>query len=155
MSTRTEPPLRPPGQTLALATPKGELIQLIEEVIDEREDRAWGGWDGYRIVTDRQTIKVMIDNGQSCCESWGYLHSEDDLDKYVGAILTDIEVTDTQNQGARVKRDCTGMYDGGAMFVDFKTSRGTFQLVVYNEHNGYYGHSVRLISDQVTKEDTL
>jgi hypothetical protein len=37
------------------------------------------------------------------------------------------------------------MYEGGAMFINFITDVGVFQIVAYNEHNGYYGHESVLV----------
>ena len=36
------------------------------------------------------------------------------------------------------------------MFVNFETSSGTFQLTCYNSHNGYYGHDVTVVSNQLS-----
>ena len=45
---------------------------------------------------------------------------------------------------------------GGIQFVDFVTDRGTFQLAVYNSHNGYYGHGILVLkNDEVLLEDDL
>lgn len=39
------------------------------------------------------------------------------------------------------------IYDiDGVMFINIETTKGFLQFVVYNEHNGYYGHSVLLVS---------
>jgi hypothetical protein len=40
---------------------------------------------------------------------------------------------------------------GGTQFVDFETSKGVFQLTVYNRHNGYYGHDILIESKQTGK----
>ena len=42
-----------------------------------------------------------------------------------------------------------------AMFVNFETSNGTFQLTMYNTHNGYYGHSAVLVSKQLNVREIL
>ena len=49
---------------------------------------------------------------------------------------------------------------GGIMFVNFVTSKGVMQFVLYNEHNGYYGHDVhvgKMVADVTTilHSDTL
>lgn len=33
-----------------------------------------------------------------------------------------------------------------AMFINVETTRGLLQFAAYNEHNGYYGHDVLLVS---------
>lgn len=35
---------------------------------------------------------------------------------------------------------------GSAMFINVETTKGLLQFVAYNEHNGYYGHEVKLVS---------
>lgn len=134
-----------------------EKITKIEEVFNLNEDGgttddSYYGFDGFRVSTDKQDITVLISNGQSCCENWGYLVSEDDTEKFVGATLKDVTITDT----ALITHDDLKYLDEGeAMFVNFETSKGTFQIAVYNGHNGYYGHSVKVNSTQVTREDVL
>jgi hypothetical protein len=113
--------------------------------------------DGYKVTTDKTEILVLIDNGQSCCESWGYMASEDDLSAYIGAELQRVLVTDTALNREAVER--SGFYDGecsNIQFVDFETSKGVFQLAVYNAHNGYYGHGIVVaIGDDIIHQDTL
>jgi hypothetical protein len=41
------------------------------------------------------------------------------------------------------------------MFVNLETDKDTLQLTVYNSHNGYYGHSAFIRSNQINKEITL
>lgn len=49
------------------------------EKILKIEETSFDGKDGFVITTDQQEIKLGIDNGQCCCENWGYFMSEDDL----------------------------------------------------------------------------
>lgn len=112
--------------------------------------------DGYKVDTDEQSVYVLIDNGQSCCEDWGYFASEDDMTPFIGAELTDIVLTDKALNTQKVEQ--SGYYDdaGGIQFVDFVTDRGTFQLAVYNAHNGYYGHGIVIAKgDEVVLNNTL
>ena len=138
-----------------------EVITAITEI--ERECR-WGTEAGFEIQTNRQTILLMIDNDASCCEHWGYLMSEDDLDKFVGARLLGVRITDT-NRSSRTfnpygfekpEPENNEDLDGGdVMFVDIQTDRGILQFVTYNSHNGYYGHEVRVKSEQLTHSEIL
>ncbi len=113
--------------------------------------------DGYMIETDKHKFYVLIDNGQSCCESWGYLASEDDLSRFVGSTLLEISLTDTALNKQKVEN--SNYYDGdegGIQFVDFVTSAGTLQLAVYNAHNGYYGHGILIAKDtEIILNNTL
>lgn len=138
----------------------------MNEKIIRIEEGSWSsntssGWkqsyDGFLIVTEEQTIKVGIDNGQNCCESWGYLASQDDLSGFSGAVLLNIKVTDAELRAYTVDELPTkSEWEGGsAMFVDFETDRGVFQIVAYNSHNGYYGHEAVVISRDLNYEEYL
>jgi len=103
--------------------------------------------DGYKIETEKHTVYVLIDNGQNCCENWGYFSSEDDTSQYIGAELNEINLTDIALN--KQKFEESDYYDdaGGIQFVDFLTNKGVFQLAVYNAHNGYYGHGILVAKD--------
>jgi len=126
----------------------GSLISLL------------GGYrtmNGYVVKTNKQQFTILIDNEQSCCENWGYFSTDDDLNDHVGATLKDIELTDTALNVASIKEHDLDYLDaGGVQFVTFKTTRGDFQLAVYNAHNGYYGHGILVaIDDMIILDDTL
>lgn len=145
-----------------------ELIQSVAE-IEGRDADGWGTEAGFEIKTDRQTISLMIDNDSSCCEEWGYLMSEDDTAKFVGAALLGVRLTDTNRSSTQFfKTGDEGYYeadwddpkvehvsDGEVMFVNIETDRGVLQFVAYNSHNGYYGHEVRVKSEQLTHSEVL
>lgn len=98
--------------------------------------------DGYEIKTDITEVYVLIENVQNCCEDWGYFASEDDLSYFIGAELKEVKLTDTALNKTRADPLVENLECGGIQFVDFVTSKGTFQLAVYNAHNGYYGHNI-------------
>jgi hypothetical protein len=132
-----------------------EKILAINEISDEKID--WDTCDGFAILTDRQTIKLLISNEQSCCEDWGYFMSEDNFDEYIGAEVIEISLTNT-TLNTRKYEEHIGEYglDGGdVMFVNIITSNGRLQFVAYNAHNGYYGHSAYVFSEQLTHEEGL
>jgi len=123
-----------------------EKILRIEECIN------YNGKDGYLIITDKQTIMVGISNEQCCCENWGYLMSEDNLDDFNGAILISISSVDNELKSNMIEED---LDEGEAMFINFETSAGLLQFVAYNSHNGYYGHSAVCVSKQLNIEEYL
>lgn len=114
-------------------------------------------YDGYKINTTEQEYLILIDNGQCCCESWGYFVSEDDISSYVGKQLVDVSLTDKALNNKKVEE--SGYYDdcGGIQFVDFKFSDGSvLQFAVYNAHNGYYGHPIIIAKGKdIILQDTL
>lgn len=130
-------------------------IESIAEVKDVAKVR--NGYstsmDGYVVHTDAHTFEVLIDNEQSCCESRGYLTSEDALDPFVGAQLREVQLTDSARNVTKVKESHQYEDAGGIQFVDFVTDRDVFQLAVYNGHNGCYGHEILIQKDDVVLAD--
>lgn len=84
-------------------------------------------------------------NCECCCENWGYLSSEDDFGSFIGSELKNVYVTDSE-LGTIVSNMKEDLDAGSAMFINVETTRGLLQFAAYNEHNGYYGHDVRLVS---------
>ena len=121
-----------------------EMIQSIHEV-DGVNDKMVG----YQVTTNQHQYRVLIRDQPSCCEQWGYITSEDDLSGYVGSTLLAVKLTDTALRTAVMQElEETDFDCGGIQFVDFVTDKGVFQLAVYNSHNGYYGHRVRITKDE-------
>ena len=116
------------------------------------------------------TNMILIDNLQNCCENWGYMVSEDNFEDFIGKDLISIELTDTAlnkdnieniakyKQRADYIIECLNFINtGGIQFIDFKMSDGNvLQFAVYNEHNGYYGHSIIVAKDkEILLQNTL
>lgn len=126
-----------------------EIIKSIEYF--QPFEGEYKGMEGYKIVTDKQEILILINNSQQCCEEWGYeacsekgiLETQDDLDDYIGAEILDIEIIDTEKDIYKSLTDRVyRFYSSNAEFVNIKTSKGKLQFAVYNAHNGYYGHKI-------------
>lgn len=130
-----------------------EKILKIEEVTDDNTPE-WLA-DGFAITTDKQVIKLLIDNGQSCCESWGYFMSEDDLEQFIGADLLDVNLTDAALNTKQIEKNKDNIDCDEVMFVNINTSKGLLQFVAYNDHNGYYGHNAYVFSEQLTHIECL
>lgn len=128
-----------------------EKILRVEETAFKRDGEDWRSYVGYQIVTNEQTIKFGISEGQSCCENYGYFITNDDASEFEGATLKSIDVVDD----CLKKEKAPDFYEGGVMFVNFETSKGTLQFTAYNSHNGSYGHTAVLLSKQKTAEDVL
>lgn len=144
----------------------GDVKMKINDVIKEIKsgDAIVPGFDGYEIVTEGgMVIRALVSNAENCCESWGYMSSEDDLNDYIGATLLSIKVIDENLDEktawqSRIYEEANGSPwdEGGAMFVNVNTDRGTFQIAVYNSHNGYYGHEAMVtVDDKVLENDCL
>lgn len=125
------------------------IIESIQEVKGMTEKSihsslpvsARTSYDGYQITcSDGGKFSVVIDNGQDCCENWGYLTSEDDLSEFIGARLLSVHTTDKALNTKVLEKDKLKTKE--CVFVTFQTDKGNFQIVAYNQHNGYYGHDV-------------
>lgn len=128
-----------------------EKILAINEDGFKKGTGYYCGFDGFNIVTSEQTIKVGISNSSNCCENWGTVTSEDTFEDFIGAELLSVEVVNDKLE----KTVLPELYEGSCMFVNFNTSKGLFQLVVYNDHNGYYSHEAVVISRELNHEEYL
>jgi hypothetical protein len=123
-----------------------EIIKKIEEFDKD--------YAGYKITTDKQIITFSIYNNQCCCESYGYLSSDEFLDNFIGAELLSIKRVESVD-GIINSYELNDLDCGDAIFINVETSEGLLQFAVYNAHNGYYGHSVKLESMQLKFEDCI
>lgn len=120
---------------------------MTEKIIAIREFENEGS-EGYIIKTTEQEITFSIDNCQQCCESFGYMTSDDDLQDFIGRELRGIAVVDEDY--ARFDLEDFWLDAGGVVFIEVQTDIGSFQVALYNSHNGYYGHTVSISSNQLT-----
>lgn len=85
----------------------------------------------FSFVSDDEQM-IIYDDGQSCCE-YRYMHTDDDLEYYIGSRLMSMEVSNGPeefDEWGEVRE---------SQFLKITTSKGVFTVVNYNEHNGYYG----------------
>jgi hypothetical protein len=131
-----------------------EKILRIEEIIFEKTKCDWQSFVGFQIITDLQTIQIGISNGQSCCENFGCIITNDETKEFIGAELKSLAIVDTALNNKKIE-ELEYLDNGGAMFVNLETSEGLLQFVAYNAHNGYYGHEAVLVSKQLNHEERL
>lgn len=106
-------------------------------------------YDGWKIITDENEYHILINNGQSCCESWGYIVSENNFSEFIGKDIKDVRLTDTKLNNSSVYSDLEHLDAGGVQFVNFEFSDGcVLQFAVYNGHNGYYGHGIIIAKNE-------
>lgn len=121
-----------------------EIVLSVTEVDDQHlNHREYTRYSGYAIKTSTRLIKILIDLETSCCESPGYFCSEDNFEDFISAEVLDVKVVDT----ALKVYEITDFEEGGVMFVNLETSKGTLQFAAYNQQNGYYGHNAILMID--------
>lgn len=108
----------------------------------------YGSYDGYLVETTKHKYHILIENGHSCCEEWGFMISEDEPNYFINNELLEVRLTDTALNQARIDEKIPyGLEEGSIQFVDFATTNDVFQIAVYNSHNGYYGHSIIVAKD--------
>lgn len=134
-------------------------IKIIENVEESYTDNhgsvytTYSKYIGYSITTDKQIIEMLISNGSECCENYGHICSEDDFDKFIGAKILKIYRVDQSLKSHKIDLDAinvdgeSGLED--AVFINIETDRGLLQFVIYNFHNGYYGHYVIIKSNEL------
>lgn len=117
-------------------------------------------WLGYTITTEKQIVRVYIGNYTICCEEFDVVLltpsnidvSALDLEKETINLLSvgwakddkvapqfQEQFTDIVTNG-KVSYENMCACDLGHLVIDLQTSRGLWQLVAYNHHNGYYRH---------------
>lgn len=135
-----------------------EKIHEIREVTNEKlSGNSWTSYEGFQIQTDLQLISIFIENEGKCCERSGYVVSEDDLSQFQGAEIREIVIVDTAlNTKVRNATDSDNedKYPH-TLFVNVETNVGLLQFALYNMHNGYYGHDVRVVSKQLLHSAVL
>jgi hypothetical protein len=126
-------------------------ILSIKEIMNYEIKKGYS-FDGYEIITEQERYLILISNMQNCCEDWGYTTTNDDVNDFIGSELIAITFTDTSLNTLNIKKisDYGYMHDiVGIKFVNFITSNGMLQLAVYNAHNGFYGHDIKVIKNNV------
>lgn len=106
---------------------KSSLNKTIKSIYLDSEN------DELNMIFTDDSHLVIKDDGQSCCEH-RFMSTDDDLDYYVGSQFINIEITG----GECDNEDEYGGCDE-TQFLDITTSKGVFQMVNHNSHNGYYG----------------
>lgn len=128
--------------------PKDSIIESINA------DFTSDGQTGLYIESTKGDIKLMIDDGQCCCEDFGNLFFEtpDDIDKFIGAKILSVENIEVPNTSYMSEY---GLDEGGETQLKITTNKGVLQYAVYNAHNGYYSHaSIQQVFDK-TEETYL
>ena len=127
-----------------------KITSITEATFKEPANSSWPStYEGLVVTLDNGTdAKVGIEDGQSCCENWGHITSEDNFEDFIGAELISVAGVDSKLDHVEVP----DIYEGDIMFVNFNTSAGVLQFVAYNEHNGYYSHEAVLIVGGNLKE---
>jgi len=135
-----------------------EIIEEIEELFgrDEIDLRgSMSSYDGFAIHTNKQTIYLLIENDQNCCEKFGYFFTNDEYKSFIGSKLIGVKIVDECLNVSRLDEITDGPEERETMFVNIETSEGLLQFTAYNCHNGYYGHTAIVRSEQINRDRNL
>jgi hypothetical protein len=128
-------------------------IKEIKEGNFQYKDK---NFEGYIIVLDDDNeIKVGITSRLQCCEISGYLISADNPEMFIGAELIDVSTANKELKSYNINTEKNDDKNLCTMFVNVDTDRGTFQIVAYNQQNGYYGHDAVLLYQDLRHKVTL
>ena len=104
-------------------------------------------WLGYKFIMSdvSKNIVCKIENSQNCCESFG-VYTKSVIDDFIGAEYYSVDIGKIC-----CKKSGCGDYSK-TIGVTVNTSKGKFIILLYNEHNGYYRHSVFIRTETTTKK---
>lgn len=122
-----------------------DINEFNDHRIKRQDLSLYGTFDGIQIKTDNQDILILIDSAQSCCESFGYISSLDDFDDFIGAEIIDVALTNDALETTKLELENIRVDLDSCYFVNVNTSKGLLQFTLYNQHNGYYAHNVKVI----------
>jgi hypothetical protein len=132
--------------------PKDAKIISINS--DYSQSGNYNNLEGLHIVTDKGDIKILISDGQCCCEDAGskFLETPDNIEKFIGSTILKIEDICV---GLTAAEDDYGFDAGGETQLKVTTTKGVLQYAVYNSHNGYYSHATFVQVFDKIEEDYL
>jgi hypothetical protein len=134
---------------------KNETILSIKSVESKEIQNFYSEskWIGFIIITNQRTLNLLITSERQCSEDVGsviikegILMTEDNINDFIGSKIISINVIEKQFDGQRYyanddnNYENSELYAGDCLFINFETSNGLLQFVLYNDHNGYYGH---------------
>ena len=121
-------------------------MEKIIAVNDYEGKDGYSGVSGFEVVTDKQSIKLFIDNSQSCCENWGYFFCNDDPQQFIGSDLREVVLTDTALNEAQMKANELNpndkLFEGGVMFVNL----AYHSRIAKSQHHALNVNHVRRVS---------
>jgi len=126
-------------ENIKFKIPEEAIITAINP--DYTEKAKYGTNIGLLLETDKDDIKILINNEQYCCENFGtlFFNTPGDPEKHIGAKLLEVKQITVSNESYLGKY---GLDDGGdEIQLRIITSKGYLQYAIYNAHNGYYAHS--------------
>lgn len=98
-------------------------------------------YEGYRIKTEQDNIKFVVDNSKNIGESWGYLSTPEDLKDYIGAEY--LGYYSNSKEKTKLSNEIEKL--ANCQFLTIKTSNGEIDFTIYNSCGNFYGKETLLI----------
>ena len=109
------------------------LINKFKDSINKKISKIEAADTSLLIVFKDNTTLVFQDDGQSCCES-RYMTKDSNLDlrkfAYSDFLGAEVKARDNLDDEYDVHEVCD---------LEIHTSKGNFEVLFHNVHNGYYG----------------
>ena len=140
-----------------------EKILTIKEISEFKLNEVNNAeYTGYFIETDKTEIFLLVEDGTHCCENFGFMTTENDINEFIGEeIQSEFKITalrgdEEYDTVVKAFKDfnADGYYSDvtEAIFLEFMSKDKTLQFAVYNTHNGYYGHDIRILIKDKTSD---
>lgn len=148
-----------------------EIIKNIDRYVEFKHNRP--NFEGIDVKTNKQIVKLGLQNmlwsDITVSENKSFFLSEYDFEKFIGAELLDIKITNRLND--IIEKEDTFFqvvreYGAGTLYVDIVTSAGVLQFVAYrckgirgkkfrSWFRKRYKYKVVVISDQLKYEKKI
>lgn len=110
------------------------------------------GYEGYRIKTEQDNIKFVVDNSKNVGELWGYLSTPEDLKDYIGAEY--LGYTSDSRDKTKVSNNIERL--SNCQFLNIKTSNGDIDFAVYNAcGNFYHKETLLIINNKIISSEII
>ncbi len=124
-----------------------KIIRFENSMI--KGEYGYSNFMGYEMETDQGFVTIAVDNVSACCESFGAVDNLPNLEYFNGSNIVDIQAVEVNEKGewrdSKSLDNKIGDYGEEVLeagFIKIVTDKDTFDMSVYNNHNGYYGHEV-------------
>jgi len=120
-----------------------KVYALGEVIIDSIEEYCIKGFEGWCIHTSKGAIYLAIDDTKQGCEYFGYAiecEGQGDFNFYKGASIMRVEQDASPYNGFQGDEYSLGGYTN----LNIVTNKGVINFWVYNLHNSFYEHAVKI-----------
>lgn len=127
------------------------ILKITNNVIHNDFD-----FEGYTITTNNQTILILISNAQLCCEEFGInIELPNNINNEQDLIGTEIYSIGWEKEKKNNIKDLGFCQIKATARVHLVTSIGDVYIEAWNEHNGYYPHTIKVAWNNYEDEQEI